>query len=148
MLSNELKGKVIHEKVRLAKQRQLVQQKQQLQSLKDSEKAAKKELFSLTRTGRTVALIKKDAAIVGRGSLVALKASNKAADRVARSSAAQNVVNKIRKELGLKKTKLKPKVITKIVTKTVIKKVFVKRKVKRKLKPNTATVGDNVFQIQ
>lgn len=66
-LQRKLEERKLQDQVRLAKQRQVQAQKDQIQHLKDEEKATKKAIFEASRTGRAVNLLKKEAKVVGGG---------------------------------------------------------------------------------
>ena len=86
----ELKKRQLHAQVENAKREQMVLQKKQIQSLKQQEKEAKKQAFSLTNTGRTINFLKKEAGVAGSG-----------IKRFATSKNTKKVIRKIGKELGL-----------------------------------------------
>jgi len=89
------------ERLRLARRKQILEQKRQIKVLKQEEKATKRELRSLTTTGRAVSFVRKEAGIAERGVERAATVTGRGIKKVATSKQTQKALAKIAKGLGI-----------------------------------------------
>ncbi len=89
-LNKQLQEKALVQRVKLAKQKQVLDQRQQVESLKQEERKTRSELAKFTTTGKIKSLLKREASAVGAG-----------AKRIAESPKTKAALKNIRKKIGL-----------------------------------------------
>lgn len=130
------------------KRLEVLKQKQELQNIKDEEKAIKRQLFEASTTGRLIAREKAGLKIIGRGALAGGRVLARGATRIAKSKAVRKALaDPPRRKQNNVRTRKKPVFIDEPFGLPRELQPTGKFRRKRTIRKKRKVAGENIFDI-